>query len=752
MRREKESPEWIARLMASQKNEFYYKGYQRLRKSEFSNSYRPQENKPINYTLNEFAFWVNVNVAKWLNSRVDYRVHGISDNEDAESSAQKLLRIGQHYDDRDWTRSEVIRAAKAAQFEGHLVAYVYHDPTYADRKAYRPVMERRKVKLGEDAYRCAQCGSVGEYKGTDTKCAECGSDQLAVTEVPEYEQDYETGETEIKCGDVCHQLISIYNLSWKARLGLKKSDVVLWEAEHTRQELESTYEGIDIPASNVSDRGLQAKDALNSAGQQARDYKSKYVLSRMWVDPCRYKNDELKEAVKHRTGEFPSGTKLLEAFPKGFHVIMIGDAIVDLYPAVKNDDLVMMEYQSSGNGLAHGIDDMCEPQRLMNTGTSLINVWMRHSAAPPLTYVNGVVDPGDLSGDLTKPIPIEGANLALYEGVTAENAIMYRQGQVLPPQIFGYLDRLRAAIQFAASATEFSEGLPNVNNDTLGGARIAQGLAQSISSIPLAQFADFRAEIIKLKLKKFKEWCWDERYIQFAGQYGILEGEYLKNADIPETFEFETVPNSWLPRLPEQKQQNIQALLTVTQGWAGFAVMPPSLQAELCEIYDVRLNENSYPAAIRTVRMRIKQAIANLPTLAQAAQIVDSLGIPPPVKTEVDPMTGAMMQTEVTPGQVLFQMMEPPFNPREDGHAMAAEYLSRWLCTDEGMQSPPEIRDPNTGFIAALQDACIEAEVLQQQVRGSVAVAGQPPMPVEQAGSNQAPKPQPGAMAAPVGG
>lgn len=744
MRKEKESSEWQERIFRSSRNTFFYKGYQRGRRGEFSPTFRPESSKPIHFTLNEFAFWVNVNVAKWVNSRVDYRVRGIQEGDDAEMAAAKLERIARFYDDRDWRRTDVIKAAKDAQFEGHLVAYVYHDPGFASRKGWRPVLERKKVRLGGDAYRCADCGAVGELEGEAKQCAACGSQMLDVTQVPEYEVEQEAGKEPVATGDVTHELISIYNLSWKARRGLKDSDVVLWEAEYTREELEATYPGINIPASRTTDLGLQAKDSLSNAGASSKAEKTRYVLSRMWVEPERYCTYTLKEPVKHRQGEYPAGTKLKDVFPRGMHVIMLADVVVDVYPAVKNDDLVVMEYQSSSHGLAHGVDDMCEPQRLMNVGTSLMQAWLRHAAAPPLTYVNGVVNPGDLSGDLTKPIPIEASQIALFDGVSVENAIQYRQGQRFDPAIFAIMDKWRAAIQFAAHATEFNSGLPNVNNETATGARQTQSLSQSISSVPLAIFADFRAEIIKRKLKKFREWCWDDRYIQFSGEYGLIEGEYLAAKDIPGDFEIETVPNSWLPRTPEQKQQNLQALLLAAGGWAGIAAMPPAMKAELCETFDVTLTENSYPAAIRVARMRIKQAIKNLPTLEQAVQVAEALQLPEPMNVAPDPMTGQPVVSPVTPGQVLFQMLQPEFSVREEGHGIAAEYLSRWMLTDDGLTAPEEIRD----FVGVLQDAHLQAEMMQQSVRAGVQMAGMPPMPAPSGG---APAPK-GGQTTPVGG
>lgn len=743
MRQEKQSEAWQNRLSASQRNELYYQGFQRLRRADLSYNWRPLEPKPIHYILNEFQFWVNVNVYKWNSSRVDYRVSGMGEqNEDAEAVARKVEWIATYYDDRDWTRTEVIRAAKEAQFTGYLVAYTYYDKNYLPRQVFLPVTERLEEKMGEDVYRCADCGMVG----TQSPCL-CGSNRQAVTESPMISGEVATGTKAIQQGDVRHRLISLYNIVWKARLGLKDSNTVLWEEEYDTEELEACWPDLEIASSNSDDPGIKAISNIESGGKGKSGKNKTSVLSRMWLEPSAYKGVELKEGFATVTGlELSAGTLLEQVFPKGCHAIMIDDQIVDLYEAVKNDDLCAMEYNAVPRGLAQGVDAMCEPQRQRNTMTSLVNVALRHNACPPSTFIKGLINPGDMSGDPTKPVPIEAQNLALYPGVSPSQAWEIKQGQQIPNAVFTYAEGLRAAIQFAAHATEFSEGLPNVNNDTLGGARIAQGLAQGVYGTYLAQFADFRVEIIKRKLKKFQQHCWDKRYIQFAGDLGVFEGEMLSGMDIPDEFQITPVPNSWLPRTPEQRQQNMQALLAAIGGPAGLAGAPPGLLAELCEIYDVRYTENLYPTAIRTARILIRQAEKMLPALKLVQGLTEAATGMPMMEEGVDPMTGQAVIAPANPGIQLFNAITPKFNPRWAGVAEIAEYLSRYLITDAGLQAPPEIIE----FIGVLQDAAIEAAGMQNMVRNSVATAGQL-LPMG-ATSGELPAPNPAAANVAVGG
>lgn len=743
MRKEGETEEWVKRMMASQKNELYYKGYQRLRKADLSNTWTPLPGKPVHFTFNEFQFWVNVKVSQWIASRVDYRFKGLGGTPDQEMAASKLRNIASSYDDKYWKRSKVIDASKGAQFTAYLIAYVYYDPEAEAGKAYRPVTDRRPVKLGNDAYRCTnpECGMVGELEsGAEPICANCQSPQLDVMAVPEVEMEIETGKEAYHTGDVCCDLISLYNIRWNAKLGLEKSPIVLWEEEHDKADLEATYEGMEIPQAKTDDVGLRAKAQLEHLNESDSTQKGKVTLSRMWVEPRRYMRIELEKPIKTYAGaEFAEGTKLIEIFPDGCHVIMMGNLIVDLYSAVKNDDLVDMPYHSMpSGGLAQGCDAMCEPQRNTNTGFSLWNLWLRHQASPQKRYNPEIIDAGDMVGDPIHPLPMNPAGIWPERGATAENAIITDQPTTFPPGAFQGLQEMRNFIQFAANVTDFSEGLPGVKNETYGGARIAQTLSQSISSTPLAQFADFRVGIIKRVLKKFRQYCWDQRYIEYAGTYGQIEGQYLSSVDIPNTFEVETVQNSWLPRTSEQRQANLQGFLAAVGGVVGMLQLPPKILSEYLEIFDIDFGDDIFPITVRVVRWRIKQAMALLPEMQMLEQMMGPMVEEAPMEQEQPVDDDGAIQGEVVPpgqpapmqpvtiGMQLFAALQPPFNPRERGLMEMAEYLSTWLLTDEGLNAPPDVIE----FVGVYQDACLQAQAMQQMALGALSMAGQP-MPVE---------------------
>jgi len=802
LRQEGNSEEWRIRRKAAQKNEFFYRGYQRLRPADLTNTWIPEDPKPIHYTYNEFQFWANTNKASWLAAKSEFRFAGKSDTADSQLVAGKLRVIADHYNDKLYDRTATGKCSMRMQFEGALVAFIFYDQQ-AKSAAYRPVTDRIAPNFGPQVYRCADCNFVGEieqdadtsgreqllagqrqelgvsdvwgeggrdgmasaaasgnYTGMATQprdgrnnCQQCGSPNIAL-EGPTGQQEYtvETGKESYQTGDINVRYIPIYNITWTAFRGLAGSPAVLWEEEHTKDELEATYQGIQLPQSAPASEALSQKQVLDGS----RSTKGKLTLSRLWVEPSKYHNVELEQAVQTYAGvEFPAGLKLAEQFPRGCHLIMIGDLIVDLYAAVKEDDLSYCGYHEMPNGgLPQGVDAACEPQRNLNTAKSLINLWLRHHAVMPARYNPQLIDPGDISGDPTRPYPINADNLGLREGFTMKDAIVYDQPPAMVQGIFAFAGEMRSLIQFAFGQTSFTEGLPNVDNQTLGGARIAQSLAQSVAGTVLAGFADHKADVIKKVLKKFRQYCWDERYIQFAGTHGVYEGILASAMDIPEDFEVSVVPNSWLPRTAEQRQQNLQNLLLAANGWAGLATMPAAIRAELCDIYDVQLRDNDYPVAIRTVRMRLAQMKEMLPLIEQVNELqTQAMPMMQPSSAAVTPQPSGQLDEGMAPlglGEQLFAALVPPFNPREAGQQEAAEYLCRWFVSDEGFQAEQALIDA----AGILQDAHIQAAGMQATIRAGVEMAGQPmPLGMPPLGGGKPQRgPQMGALTQGAGG
>jgi hypothetical protein len=201
-------------------------------------------------------------------------------------------------------------------------------------------------------------------------------------------------------------------------------------------------------------------------------------------------------------------------------------------------------------------------------------------------------------------------------------------------------------------------------------------------------------------------------------------------------------------------------MLAVAGGWAVFLTLPPEIQAQMCATYGVRLTTNLLPIAIRTARIRIRQMAEVLPFLKAAQPLLAQAGAlpmepmvdPATGMPAVDPVTGEPVQNFLTIGQQLVQVLEPAFNPREDGCKEAALYLSKWFTTDEGMAADPDLIEA----VGALQDLYIQAAQMRAMIEAGIQMAGMPPQPGDGGGpgdksKSNAQSSKPGALA-PAGG
>jgi len=296
---------------------------------------------------------------------------------------------------------------------------------------------------------------------------------------------------------------------------------------------------------------------------------------------------------------------------------------------------------------------------------------------------------------------------------------------------FGFADKLNNYMQFASRITEFSGGLPGVDNDTATGAEITQATAQSLFGPQLALKAEVDRRGAEIILNLFKKYCIDEVWVSLSGKRGQLDGMWLKSADIGIDMFAEVVPDSYLPQTNHERRQRWDAFLERVGGLPGLKLALsefPEQVEQLAEIFDVDLASADYTAAAEMCRLRIEQMKQAIPMLQVMQQGM------PPVQMVEDPMSGEMGRALVDPmaeaGQLLLGILQPPIELEETGHMAAIAYLRSWLTEDEGREAPPELR----GGIKAMLYQHLQGLIAEAQFTGMVQMMGQPPAG-EEAGS-----------------
>lgn len=555
-----------------------------------------------------------------------------------------------------------------------------------------------------------------------TICPACGSPNIEVEQSEPFNVEAITGYDEIETGDIVCEDVPAFEL--KHDLGkLPQDSPYLIRRRRIRLPLlQSKFPYLHITQSKGDNRGVQLAESLKrtSAGggsMWSKDAQEEPATDfvQIWLDPCMYSQLVLKSDMATLSGEtIPAGTKLVDLFPKGIYMCFIEgiDGVVELRNEHHKDYWVGQVYrQRAISALGQGIEDIVEGNRQYNLIMSIIYTQLRTSAMPATLFDERLLPNGTSAylGSLSN-VPV---NLSSMEDKRLQDAVFQLSPQPPTAQHFGYADKLNNYMQLASRVTEFSGGLPGVDNDTATGAEITQAAAQSLFGPQLALKAEVDRCGAEIILELFKTYCIDEVWISLAGKRGQQDGMWLKAADIGKDLYAEVVPDSYLPQTNLERRQRWDAFLQRVGGLPGLKAALqefPEQVEQLAEIFDVDLASADYTAAAEICRLRIEQMREAIPMLQMAMQDM------PPVQMAADPMAEA--------GQFLLGILDPPIEIEETGQLSAIAYCRNFLTTDEGREAPPELR----AGVKAMIYRYLEGVMAEAQFTGMLAMAGQPVM------------------------
>lgn len=717
-------------------------GKQLLRQSNYGRGWRAvplprQTDEPV-YAYNILGFYSDGIKAKWSQSRTDIVWRASNDSDQSIGAAKVATMVHDYYARKLYTPTFLQTEAMMAQCGKYARYYYYSDE--AERKARLPVTETQQVQFGEGSWLCAECGEGGVEselaQGADgsPSCPYCGSPFVEVQPVEPLEVEAVTGYEEQNIGDIVVESVPAFELKHDLGKSPQESPFLIRKRRIRMSLLEAQYPELKIRPGKSDDTGLDAQEALRNSTYGAPTAYVKqdtgmnepmvdYV--QIWLDPGMYKNLSLSEPFQSITGmEIPAGTPLIDIFPKGMYSAWIQgvDGCVELRNEHHKDFFVGQVYRMRAiSSLGVGIEDMVEGQRQYNLIMSIIYTQLRTSAMPATLFDERLLPNGVSSylGSLQN-IPV---NLSALDGATLQNAVHQLQPQPPTGQHFNFSQQLDFYMQKTSRVTDFSGGLPGVNNETATGAEIAQATSQSLFGPQLALKADVDRRGAEIILRLFKEHTFQETFVHLAGKRGEVKGQWFSETDINGDLYAEVVPESYLPQTALERRQRWRSLLMDVGGLPGLKMaidQMPSLIEQLSELYDVDLGADDFSNVVEIAQLRIRQMTEALPMLAPMAQMI------PPTQVQADPMTGEAVEVPTDPvvemGQMLLQTLTPPVEIEELGHQASISYLRDWLTTDAGIAADPMLRAGVKAMIAAhLQGLMMEA-----QIGGALGMAGEP--------------------------
>lgn len=717
-------------------------GKQLLRQSNYGRGWRAvplprQTDEPV-YAYNVLGFYSDGIKAKWSQSRTDVVWRASNDSDQSMGAAKVATMVHDYYARKLYTPTFLQTEAMMAQCGKYARYYYYSDD--AERKGRFPVTETQQVAFGESTWMCPECGDGGAESeltpspdGTPL-CPACGSPFVEVEQAEPLEVEAVTGYEEKNIGDIVVECVPAFELKHDLGKSPQESPFLIRKRRLRLSLLEAQYPELKLRSSKSDDSGLDAAEALRNStfGAPSAYVKQDTGMNepvvdyiQMWLDPAMYANLSLSQPFSTVTGiEIPAGTPLAELFPVGLYSAWIQgvDGCVELRNEHHKDFFVGQVYRMRAmSSLGTGIEDMVEGQRQYNLIMSIIYTQLRTSAMPATLFDERLLPNGVSSylGSLQN-IPV---NLSALDGATLQNAVHQLQPQPPTGQHFNFAQQLDYFMQKASRVTDFSGGLPGVNNETATGAEIAQATSQGLFSPQLALKADVDRRGAEILLRLFRDYTFQETFVHLAGKRGEIKGQWFSQADLDGDLFAEVVPESYLPQTNLERRQRWRSLLMDLGGLPGLKMaidQMPSLVEQLTELYDVDLGASDFSNVVEMAQLRIRQMEEALPMMAQMATML------PPTQVQPDPATGEPVEVPTDPmveaGQMLLQALVPPIEMEELGHQASINYLRDWLTTDAGAAADPMLRSG----VKAMIGLHIQGMMMEAQIGGALGMAGDP--------------------------
>jgi len=714
----------------------FCRGKQFVHRGRFNNGWRPYADLKDTGTdelrgINLTRFYIDNIVVKWVQSSADLIIRAAKDTDDAIMSARAGDIVIEHYEREWYTPTFRQREARLAILCGTYARRLYYCDDYS-AKARRPVLGMVELAGGGTAFcpECEHAGTPDQFEGG--MCPACGGGMAQITETPPIQVESVRGIEEYSTGTIKCDSVPLYNLRYDLAESLEESSYLIYSRRVRNDVLMGQLHAIiKLGQSKSKDPGLDAATALQYAGpavggrsqsgviNKSEDEQQEYTdLTELWLQPEMYGDVKLDQPVKTVAGqEIPAGP-LSDSFPDGMCIMGADSMKTVLYVFNENhrDHWVSGQYHLDPiSGAGDGLVDIIEIQRQFNLANSQIFAQIRAQATPAILFDKDLIS-GDKSAYLGNPkmnVPVDLSRLP------EQRHLSQAIHQLTPGQIPGHMIEythtfLNNMFQLTAHTTDFSGGLPGVNNSTATGAKIGDALAQSLHSPQLQMLAEVNRRTALLALKLFKRYCPDETYLRVAGRDDAEQGMWLKGADLDTSVRVEIIPESWLPQSGFERRERLKEFITFfgnVEGLETALARSPKLVGDLIRMSDIEIDVADWDSAMRLGRKRIEQMKKALPMAMELAQTID-----PAV---LESMTAMGADPKLLFANVLLNAIEPKPNIREMGLETQASYYQDWLTTDEGLAASPILIEA----VNALADNTLRFV----QMGGAAATAAQPP-------------------------
>lgn len=522
-------------------------------------------------------------------------------------------------------------------------------------------------------------------------------------------QDYGTWITRFrydddpKINDIVCELLDFPACRWDMRYRAEESPYFIYQSKCSTSKLEFLFDS-DIQSDGEGDEqysGLRyvemiAKQGGNTVGNgkdnpygQYDSVQGENIVTEMWLQPEAYCDIDIPVSEKTMSGKVIPKGGLMEMFPNGLCAVGINGmrTLIGLHAEDHKDHIVSGLYHvQSFSGVGKGISDMVDACKELNDLHSQLLAHTKAHSMPAFAYNSQVVTEAQ-ARKASHPrgmIAVDFTNAA--DGVNNVNQVIM---PLVPgnaaPAAFQMREYLKQDLQIAAQVTDFSNGLPGVDNKTATGAKIGDANAATVLVPQHLNLADMRKRSAVVIYNLFRKYKNSPQFFATKNLNGITKGKTFSNEIFQKyvDIDFEIVSNSEVPETPYAQRDATMMLLQAMGGAVGLmqgAQMNPEMVGDLANIFGVtKLQLPNKNEIARVCRKRIEQAKK---LLGQEMQVQMMIG----AVTGQQPDNANLAESIVT-------QLVPPIHPKEPFAQLKVQWLAELLDDDEMLYAPEELRE-----------------------------------------------------------
>lgn len=592
--------QWKARYLKTLRTALYIKGHLGLyvNKNTFGfQFFRVEKGDPI-YEMNVMEFYHDDVAAQLMSAEPKLEaVPLLTDDAGRRRATRGMNLLRDRLDQILFTEEFRQEYAKLGQITGQWTAELFFDPDSGDGLEWHEEYEHQEYP-GESFLECVSCGATtasDDPMAGNGVCPHCGGEMLA-QEIPPVAHDYLKSAQWTRKGEVVGRPVSLWAQRFSITTGARLSPWRYVERDWPKEHVEALFGKLgERVTSNWKDEWMHGERVLRRAeayasGQETIENDDAILLQDFYLEP-----EMLCYIASDRDVELPNGTVI----PAGERLsdVVENGLVLTTAPGLNTflagrDESHRDRFQDglfnvqAGEKIGKGTDAAAEYQRQSTVVHSMMYNHVRETARPVL-FINERLSPNPAMLQ-RRIVPVPAAVLADKD--VARNFAVMQMPQISSAAPY-LLEKLNEGMQRATKSFMGGNFLPGADNSTATGARIASNKQMGIHVPFLANFAQFKRNVLTRGAELAMENYGEKRLLTVLdGRRASRVARELQMTDLRDTEWIWVIkPGSVSADIPMERQQNLQAALEAATLAQQLGKDTPDVRRQINEVFGVDL-------------------------------------------------------------------------------------------------------------------------------------------------------------------